>query len=57
MYAPFVSFLLLLSSLIPAGHSVWGINQGPATGKGLAELIVNGESKCVDLSPFGLELY
>jgi len=34
------------------GHTCWGILNGPATGLGLAELIVNGESKSVDLSGF-----
>ncbi|XP_067928090.1 uncharacterized protein [Watersipora subatra] len=36
---------------IAAGHYCWGILNGPATGKGLAELIVNGNSS-IDLSPF-----
>ena len=40
-----------------AGHSVWGILQGPATGKALAELIVEGKSECIDLAPFGLERF
>ena len=40
-----------------AGHSVWGILQGPATGKAVAELIAKGKSDCVDLTPFGLERY
>lgn len=68
MDARFVSFRFISSSFIvvryirffqtyPAGHSVWGILQGPATGKGLAELIVNGKSDCVDLTPFGLGPY
>lgn len=34
------------------GHSCWGILNGPATGKALAELICSGESHCVDLTPF-----
>ena len=34
------------------GHSCWGILNGPATGKALAELICAGESQCVDLAPF-----
>jgi glycine/D-amino acid oxidase-like deaminating enzyme len=37
---------------IAAGHSCWGILNGPATGLGLAELIVHGSSSSVDLSPF-----
>jgi len=35
-----------------AGHSCWGILQGPATGEALAELISIGKSSYVDLSPF-----
>lgn len=34
------------------GHSCWGILNGPATGKALAELICHGESHCVDLAPY-----
>ena len=34
-----------------AGHYCWGILNSPATGKGLAELIVNGKSS-IDLSAF-----
>lgn len=34
------------------GHSCWGILNGPATGKALAELICTRESQCVDLAPF-----
>ena len=40
---------------VAVGHSVWGILQGPPTGKGLAELIVKGKYESVDLYPFGLE--
>ena len=36
---------------IAAGHYCWGILNGPATGKGLAELIIKGQSS-IDLSPF-----
>jgi hypothetical protein len=34
------------------GHSCWGILNGPATGKALAELITDGEVSCLDLRPF-----
>eukprot|EP00983_Pelagomonas_calceolata_P134507 1162067-Pelagomonas_calceolata.AAC.2 len=34
------------------GHSCWGILNGPATGKALAEQIVYGRSKSVDMKPF-----
>eukprot|EP00980_Cylindrotheca_fusiformis_P018253 scaffold5931_cov125-Cylindrotheca_fusiformis.AAC.1 len=34
------------------GHSVWGILQGPISGKAMAELILTGQSTTIDLSPF-----
>ena len=37
---------------IATGHSVWGILNAPATGEALAELIVDGAARSVDLSPF-----
>ena len=35
---------------VDARHSVWGILQGPSTGKVLAELIMEGEARSVDLT-------
>ncbi|KAJ1914833.1 hypothetical protein H4219_004621 [Mycoemilia scoparia] len=37
---------------IATGHSCWGILNGPATGLAMAELILFGSSKCIDLHPF-----
>ena len=37
---------------VAAGHSVWGILNAPASGEALAELIVDGASRRVDLTPF-----
>ncbi|KAF5843334.1 FAD dependent oxidoreductase-domain-containing protein, partial [Dunaliella salina] len=37
---------------VATGHSCWGILNGPATGKALAEQIVYGRSMSVDLKPF-----
>jgi glycine/D-amino acid oxidase-like deaminating enzyme len=34
------------------GHSVWGILNAPATGEAVAELIVEGAARTVDLAPF-----
>lgn len=42
---------------LACGHSVWGILQGPITGKAMAELIVDGESTIVDLTPFQLNRF
>jgi glycine/D-amino acid oxidase-like deaminating enzyme len=37
---------------VATGHSCWGILNAPASGAAMAELIVDGESKCVDIRPF-----
>ncbi|KAK9904744.1 hypothetical protein WJX75_001711 [Coccomyxa subellipsoidea] len=37
---------------IASGHSCWGILNAPATGKAMAELIVDGAAKCVSLAAF-----
>ena len=39
-------------AFINAGHNCWGIAWAPACGKAIAELVLDGESKCVNLSPF-----
>jgi glycine/D-amino acid oxidase-like deaminating enzyme len=37
---------------VATGHSVWGMLNAPATGEALAELILDGAARHVDLSPF-----
>jgi glycine/D-amino acid oxidase-like deaminating enzyme len=37
---------------VGTGHTCWGILNGPATGKALAELIVHGKASCVSLDAF-----
>jgi glycine/D-amino acid oxidase-like deaminating enzyme len=37
---------------VATGHSVWGILNAPATGEAMAELIVDGAARTLDLSPF-----
>ncbi len=37
---------------IATGHSVWGILNAPASGEALAGLILNGQARSTDLSPF-----
>ena len=37
---------------INAGHNCWGIAWAPACGKALSELVLDGESRSVDLRPF-----
>lgn len=37
---------------VATGHSAWGILNAPATGEALAELIMDGTARTVDLSPF-----
>jgi glycine/D-amino acid oxidase-like deaminating enzyme len=39
-------------AFVATGHSVWGILNAPATGEALAELIVDGAARTVDLSAF-----
>ena len=40
---------------VATGHSVWGILNAPATGEAMAELILDGNARAVDLAPFALE--
>jgi glycine/D-amino acid oxidase-like deaminating enzyme len=35
---------------IGAGHSCWGITQGPGTGKVLAEMVLEGDAKSANIS-------
>ena len=42
----------LQGAYVATGHSVWGILNAPATGEAVAELIVDGAARSVDLSPF-----
>ena len=37
---------------VATGHSVWGMLNAPATGEAMAELILNGRARTVDLAPF-----
>ena len=37
------------SNFVTAGHSCWGILNGPATGLVMAELIAEGKAKSVDI--------
>jgi glycine/D-amino acid oxidase-like deaminating enzyme len=39
-------------AFVATGHSVWGILNAPATGEAMAELILDGAARSVDLSPF-----
>lgn len=39
------------TAFIATGHSCWGVLNSPATGKAIAETIVNGSSS-IDISPF-----
>jgi glycine/D-amino acid oxidase-like deaminating enzyme len=42
----------LAGAYVATGHSVWGILNAPATGEAMAELIVDGAARRVDLAPF-----
>jgi len=37
---------------IATGHNVWGILNAPATGEVMAQLIAEGATRNVDISPF-----
>jgi glycine/D-amino acid oxidase-like deaminating enzyme len=39
-------------AFVATGHSVWGILNGPASGEALAELIVDGATRHIDLRRF-----
>ena len=42
----------LKGAYVATGHSVWGILNAPATGEAMAELIVDGHTRSVDLTRF-----
>ena len=42
----------LANAYAATGHSVWGMLNAPATGEAMAELIVDGAARTVDLSAF-----
>jgi glycine/D-amino acid oxidase-like deaminating enzyme len=42
----------IAGAYVATGHSVWGMLNAPATGEALAELIVDGKPRSVDLAPF-----
>jgi glycine/D-amino acid oxidase-like deaminating enzyme len=42
----------LKDGYVATGHSVWGILNAPATGEAMAELILDGAARAVDLAPF-----
>ncbi|HEV2954545.1 MAG TPA: FAD-dependent oxidoreductase [Xanthobacteraceae bacterium] len=42
----------LANAYVATGHSVWGILNAPATGEAMAELILDGAARTVDLAPF-----
>lgn len=42
---------------IASGHSCWGINNAPATGKVMSELLLDGEAKSADISALDPSLY
>jgi glycine/D-amino acid oxidase-like deaminating enzyme len=42
----------IAGAYVATGHNVWGILNAPATGEAMAELIVDGEARTVDLAPF-----
>jgi glycine/D-amino acid oxidase-like deaminating enzyme len=50
---PFIGRVAGLNrAYVATGHSVWGMLNAPATGKAMAELIVDGAAQTVDLTAF-----
>jgi glycine/D-amino acid oxidase-like deaminating enzyme len=39
-------------AFLACGHNCWGILWAPVTGQAMAELLVDGAARCVDLTPF-----
>jgi glycine/D-amino acid oxidase-like deaminating enzyme len=39
-------------AFVATGHSVWGMLNAPATGEAMAELILDGAARHIDLAPF-----
>jgi glycine/D-amino acid oxidase-like deaminating enzyme len=39
-------------AFVATGHSVWGMLNAPATGEAMAELILDGTARHIDLAPF-----
>ena len=39
-------------AIVATGHGVWGILLAPATGEAVAELVLDGAARTVDLAPF-----
>ena len=42
---------------LASGHSCWGINNAPGTGKIMSELLLEGDVKCADISSLDPSLY
>ncbi|CAI4482552.1 AEL_collapsed_G0023890.mRNA.1.CDS.1 [Saccharomyces cerevisiae] len=42
---------------IASGHSCWGINNAPATGKLMAEILLDGEATSAEISSLDPKLY
>lgn len=40
---------------VATGHSVWGMLNAPATGEAMAELILDGAARHIDLAPFAAQ--
>ena len=40
------------AAYVATGHSVWGMLNAPATGEAVAELLVEGRTRTVDIAAF-----
>jgi len=42
-------------AFVASGHGCWGILNGPATGEAVAEMLVEGKAKSLDLGMLGVD--
>ncbi|CCH61334.1 hypothetical protein TBLA_0E02780 [Henningerozyma blattae CBS 6284] len=54
---PLIGETNLKNLFVASGHSCWGINNAPATGKLLAELLLEGEASSADISALNPTLF
>ena len=45
------------NAYVATGHSVWGMLNAPATGEAMAELILDGTTRQVNLAPFAVDRF
>nr|CAO98838.1 hypothetical protein [Nakaseomyces delphensis] len=54
---PLIGETNIKNLFVASGHSCWGINNAPATGKILSEILLEGEAKSAEISALDPKLY